>query len=164
MARRQKNKIVLIICSIVLAAMLGVGIYFGAKAIYNNGVQEGRWLAVEEVSDRVKALGVAVSEKVNFQKSISELFADAPKEMNTEAIDAYIAKLEELAGKAEVENVEAILQDYLGKWRTFKETYVSENNGQIEEAFNGLKSAAEDTAKQIKSQYDEAVKKAVQEL
>ena len=162
--QHTSHKIIIIIATAMATVVLGIGAYYGVRAIYNGGVTDGRQLESNDISDQLKALGTAVSEKTNFQQSINEAFADIPKELNTETIDTYIAKLEELVSKAKTEGVVAILQNYLGKWQAFKETYASENNGQIEEAFNGLKSTAEDTAKQIKTEYDAAIEKAVQEL
>ncbi|MBR3052089.1 hypothetical protein IKG60_00520 [Candidatus Saccharibacteria bacterium] len=161
---KNKGSKIIIVAVVVAVIVLGVGAFFGVRAIYDSGVADGRWLESDEIAERVRALGAAVSEKANFQQSINAIFADVPKELNVETIDTYIAKLEELVGKTKVESIETILQEYLGRWRTFKETYSGENNSQIEESFNGLKSITEDTAKKIKTQYDEAVTEAIRGL
>ena len=158
------RKVALIICSIIAVAVLGVGAYFGAKAIYENGISEGKMIESDEIAERIKALGTAVSEKVDFQKNVNEIFAELPAEVNTEGIDGYIAKLTELSDKVNVESVKAVVAEYMNKWQAFKETYASEDNNKIAEEFNALKTVSEDTAKQIKSLYDEAVKNAIQEL
>ena len=160
----RAKKIILIICSMVVAVVLGVGVYFGAKAIYENGISKGKMIESDEIAERIKALGTAVSEKVDFQKNVNGVFAELPAEVNAEDIDGYIAKLTELSGKVNVEGVKTVIDDYLSKWQAFKETYASEDNGKITEEFNNLKTVSEDTAKQIKSLYDEAVKNAIREL
>ena len=158
------RKVAIVICSVIAIAILGVGAYFGAKAIFENGINEGKIIEADEVAERVKALGAAVSEKANFQKNINEVFADLPAEVNTEGIDGYITKLTELGDKINVESVKTAINEYLSKWQAFKETYASEDNGKITEEFNALKTVSEDTAKQVKSLYDEAITNAVQGL
>ena len=158
------SKIAIIVCSLVAIVALGIGVYFGAKAIYENGVSEGKIIEADEIAEKVKALGTAVSEKADFQKDVNAALADLPTEVNAEGIDAYIAKLTELGDKINTENVKSAVNEYLGKWQAFKETYASEDNAKITEEFNNLKTVSEDTAKQIKSLYDEAIKGAVQDL
>lgn len=167
MTKRKNNnskKILSIIGIIVAVIGLGVGTYFGARAIYDSGVTDGRRLESDEISERVRALGTAVSEKVNFQQLVSEAFKDVPAEVNTEGIEQYIGKLEELMGKVKVESVQEALKEYLAKWQALKDTYTSKDNGKIEESFNELKVIAEETAQKTQGLYDEAIKKAIQDL
>ena len=143
---------------------MGVGLYFGGNAIYNAGINDGREAMSEEVSENVNALGVAVAEKEAFRKELSSTLSEIPAELNTEGIDEYIEKLNELIGKVEVEDVKTALKDYLGKWQAFKETYASENNNEIGEKFNELRITAADTAKNLKSLYDDMIRKAIDNL
>lgn len=164
--RKNTNgkKIAIIICVIVVAIGLGVGAYFGARAIYDSGVADGRRLESDEISERVMMLGTAVSEKVNFQQAVSDVFKDSMAEVNNEGIEQYIGKLEELIDKIKVEPVQNTLKEYLEKWKALKETYASKDNNKIEESFNELKATAGDTAQKIKTLYDETIKKAIQDL
>ena len=160
----MKKTISIIIIAIVAITAVGVGLYFGGNAIYNAGINDGRETMSEEVSENVNALGVAVAEKEAFRKELSSTLSEIPAELNTEGIDEYIEKLNELIGKVEIEDVKTALKDYLGKWQTFKETYASENNNEIGEKFNELKIAATDTAKNLKSLYDDMIRKAIDNL
>jgi len=48
--------------------------------------------------------------------------------------------------------------------QTFKEIYASENNNEISENFNELKTAAMDTAKNLKELYDNRIREAIEKL
>ena len=158
------NKNIAIVSCIAMAVVLGVGIFFGARAIYDNGISTGRQIESDEIVNELKNLGTAISEKANFQQSISEVFKDLPAEVNAEGIDAYIAKLEEYTSNINTESVKNTLIEYLSKWKEFKDTYGSQDNDKITEAFNTLKTTASETATQIKTSYDEAIKNAVNNL
>ncbi|MBQ3433054.1 hypothetical protein IJG22_02025, partial [Candidatus Saccharibacteria bacterium] len=149
---------------IVAITAVGVGLYFGGNAIYNAGINDGREAMSEEISENVNALGMAVAEKEAFRKELGSALSDIPAELNTEGIDEYIKKLNELIGKVEIEDVKTTLKEYLGKWQAFKETYASENNNEIGEKFNELKITAADTAKNLKSLYDDMIRRAIENL
>ena len=160
----MKKTISIIIIVIVAITAVGVGLYFGGNAIYNAGINDGREAMSEEVSENVNALGMAVAEKEAFRKELGCVLSDIPAELNTEGIDEYIKKLNELIGKVEIEDVKTTLKEYLGKWQAFKETYASENNNEIGEKFNELKITAADTAKNLKSLYDDMIRRAIENL
>ena len=159
----KKTLSIIIIVSIALIGV-GVGMYFGGNAIYDAGVSDGRTEMSEEVSENVKNLGTAVSEKEFFRKELSNVLSDIPAELNTEGIDEYIEKLNELIDKVEIEDVKSSLQEYLDKWQAFKETYASKNNNEISDKFNELKTTATDTAKNLKSLYDDKIREAIENL
>ena len=159
----MKKPIKIAICITILATA-GVGVFFGARAIYESGVTDGRKQESDEISNNVKKLGIAVSEKESFQKSINETFASIPTELNTEGIDGYIEKLNTLIKNTNTESVKNALNEYLAKWQSFKDIYASENNNSISESFNELKVSATDTATKIKTLYDEAIQEAIQNL
>lgn len=160
----MKKTISIIIITIVAITAVGVGLYFGGNAIYNAGINDGREAMSEEVSENVNNLGAAVAEKESFRKELSSALSEVPAELNTEGIDEYIGKLNELIGKVEIEDVKTSLNEYLGKWQTFKEIYASENNNEISEKFNELKTAAMDTAKNLKELYDNRIREAIEKL
>ena len=158
------RKIVVAGACILLALGLGLGGYFGAKAIYENGIQTGRQQVIDETSDNVKELAMAVSEKTSFQQQISAMFTELPNEVNAESIDGYITQLTELIDKTNTEQVKVALTDYLKEWNKFKETYASEDNNTITESFNELKVTAKNTAASAKSLFDESIKAAIDSL
>ena len=160
----MKKTISIIIIVIVAITAVGVGLYFGGNAIYNAGINDGREAMSEEVSENVNALGMAVAEKEAFRKELGSVLSVLAAELNTEGIDEYIKKLNELIGKVEIEDVKTTLKEYLGKWQAFKETYASENNNEIGEKFNELKITAADTAKNLKSLYDDMIRRAIENL
>ena len=163
--RKQKSKKILTIITLVLVVMgLAAGTYFGVKAVYNAGVDEGRKNEAEEMAESVQSLGRAVQEKFDFQGKLSRVFSDLPGEINTEGIDKYIANLNELINQANNEEIKSTLNDYLSKWQEFKGIYESQDNNQITEYFNALKSNVADTASKIKTIYDEAIKAAITNL
>ncbi len=162
--RKKMKKIVLIITGVVTVLALGVGIFFGAKTIYNNGVAEGRQEESDEMSDKLRVLGDAVFEKETFQKSVNNLFNSFPTELNSEGIDSYIEKLSELINSLSTEKVKNLLNEYLNKWQDFKEVYASENNGEITERFNQLKTQTEELSGKIKTVFDESIKESLENL
>lgn len=160
----KKKTISIIIITIIVLITVGIGLYFGGDAIYNAGVSDGREEMSEEVSENVKNLGMAVSEKETFRQELNDALSNVPSDINTEGIDEYIKKLNELIDKTEVEEVKASLKEYLGKWQALKEIYASENNNEISEKFNELKTIANDTAKNLKTIYDDKIREAIEKL
>lgn len=158
------KKIIKIIGGTIIIAGVGVGVFFGAKAIYNSGVNDGRTAEANDVSKNVKSLGAAVSEKETFRENLNEKLADIPTELNSDGINSYIEKLNNLINETETESVKNALNEYLNKWQSFKEVYAGENNNEIMEKFNELKTSANDTATKIKSLYDGAIQEAIQKL
>ena len=163
--KESKMRKIIVLTGCVLSALgLSVGGYFGAKAIYENGIQTGRQQVIDEMSGKVKGLAIAVSEKTNFQQQVATLFAELPSEVNAESIDDYIAQLNDLINKTNTEQVKTTLTNYLEEWNKFKEIYASEDNNAITESFNALKTTTKNTAADIKSLFDEAIKTAIDSL
>lgn len=160
----MKKTISIIIIAIVAIIVAGAGLYFGGNAIYDAGINDGRNAMSDEVSENVKNLGATVAEKESFRNELENTLSGMPAELNTEGIDKYIEKLNELIDKVEIEDIKNTLKEYLSKWQAFKETYASENNDEISEKFNGLKATATDTAKNLKTLYDNKIRKAIERL
>ena len=154
----------IIVLTIIAITAVGVGLYFGGNAIYNAGIDDGRNAMSDEISENVKNLGAAVAEKESFRKELGDALSDVPAELNTEGIEGYIKKLNELIEKVEIEDVKTSLKEYLGKWQAFKETYSSENNNEISEKFNELKATATNVAKELKTIYDDRIREAIDKL
>ncbi len=138
--------------------------FFGGKAIYNNGVMNGRRAESDEMTDKLKALGNAVFEKENFQKTVNKVFSDFPTEVDSEGIDSYIEKLSGLIDGLSTEKVKTVLEEYLNKWQEFKDVYDSEDNNEITENFDELKAQAKELSTKIKTLFDESIKESLEEL
>ena len=162
--KAKSKKVIMITVAVVMAAGLGVGAYFGAKAIFESGIGEGRETAFSEVAEKVKELGKAISEKAGFQQKVEEIFGTIPEVTNTETIDGYVEKLNKLIEQTTDGSVKTLLTNYQKQWQDFKETYASQNNDAIAEGFNALKTVAAETAAQIKTAYDTTITEAVEDL
>lgn len=163
-SKQANKKLIIIISTVVAAVILGIALFFGGRAVYESGFTAGKQAMLDETSDKVKALGVAVSEKASFQDKVYKVFAELPSELNAEGIDKYLEGLKEITDSTKLEAAKVILEQYTEKWQSFKDVYASEDNGQITEKFNELKIAANDTASQLKTAYDEAIKQSVDNL
>lgn len=158
------KKIILIITSVIMVIALGFATFFGVRAIYDNGVMVGRQEEADENSEKLKALGNAISEKEAFQKELNKLFTDLPSEVNEEDINTYIKKLTELISKVSTEKVKALLEEYLNKWQNFKEVYDSEDNNEIDVNFNQLKVQTEELSNEIKTLFDQTIEDSLESL
>lgn len=162
--RKKMKKPILIIGGAIIVVALGVAGFFGGKAIYNNGVMNGRRAESDEMTDKLKALGNAVFEKENFQKTVNKVFSDFPTEVDSEGIDSYIEKLSGLIDGLSTEKVKTVLEEYLNKWQEFKDVYDSEDNNEITENFDELKAQAKELSTKIKTLFDESIKESLEEL
>lgn len=162
--RKRSSKKWIIMVSVVGVVLVGTGLFFGAKAIYNSGVNDGKRIESEESAERIHALGQAMREKANFQEKVTAVFNELSDEINSEDIDKYIENLGQLITQTANEDVKAILNEYLAKWQEFKEKYASEDNNKITESFNALKTTASEAAAKINDKYNEAIKAAIQDL
>lgn len=162
--RNTKKRAAIIVTSVLVAIGIGTGMFFGARAIYDSGVNDGRRVESAETAERVRLLGQVVQEKVDFQEKVTSMFNELPGMLESEGIDKYIENLNQLISQTNNEAVKSLLNEYLSKWQEFKKTYESKDNDAIAEGFNALKATVSDTAKQIKTKYDEAIKAAVQGL
>lgn len=161
---KSSKKWLVTVFTLILLAGIGVGAYFGAKAIYESGLKQGHEEESKALSESITSLGHTVAEKADFLKSLAESFASLPSELDTEGIDKYLASLTELINKTTNENVKNTLNEYLAKWQDFKSTYESQDNNKITESFNALKTSAEETSAKIKSIYDDLIISAVNNL
>lgn len=157
------KKIVTIIIGATLVAGVTIGVGFAINTAYKNGQADGRQVAIQEVSENIKSLGVAVEEKAKYIQQSSVLMQDVPSEINAEAIDKYIDNLEKLMIGVP-DDVQTLLASYLDKWKQFKEIYASEDNNAIQELFNELKTGAVELAKNIQSVYDSNIRLAIEKL
>ena len=155
-----------LIWAIGIIALVGLvtAIVIGIRVSFENGVKEGREELSAEVSESLKELGTIVSEKAGLAKTIQEKLSDVPKEINTEKIDEQIKKLEELVDEVKSDEIKPILNEYLEKWKSFKEEYAGKDNDAISDAFDTLRADTQDAASKIKSLYDEAMKTAIDKL
>lgn len=164
MKKQKSKKWVLVVVILLIVVGVGAGAFFGARAIYDAGVSEGRKIEAEEVAESVRTLGQAVQEKVEFQEKLSGVFRELPEMMNSEEIDKYIENLNTLKSQINNESVISFLDDFIAKWQDFKNIYSTKDNEVIAEAFNALKTNSLDIANNIKTVYDEAIKAAITNL
>lgn len=157
-------KSIKIISSIILLIVFGLTAFFGGKTIYDSGITNGRQMESDEISEKLNALGNAISEKESFQKAINNLFSDLPAEINNDGIKNYIEKLTGLIDETSTEKVKELLNSYLEEWKNFGEVYSSESNPEITENFNQLKTKAEDLSAQIKTTFDKSIEESLEEL
>lgn len=162
--KQSKTKLTIVIVAILVTAGVAAGIYFALNAIYNNGRNDGYQTAIVDMSDKVKNLGAAVGAKANFAEKSYSTLMDMPETLNTESIDAYITKLNELKSENSSEEIRLLLDDYLAKWTTFKDVYAGKNNSEIQESFNALKMATDETAGKIQTIFDNNIQEAIRNL
>ena len=160
----RKKHIITIVCCVIAVTAIGVGAFFGAKSIYTHGVEDGRTEIEAEYSDRISALGKAVGDKNSFQDTINRFTAELPDTINAEAIDKYIEAMEGIRNEITDSSIGDSISSYIDKWKEFKEEYASQDNEAIEEQFNALKTTASDLTKQIKTQFDDSIKAAIEAL
>lgn len=155
-----------IIIPTVIIAMTGVGIgaFFGIKAVYQSGIEAGRSEAYNETKENVENLSTAMDDKINFQQKINEALGNTPTEINADSINSYINSLETLVNETANANAKEALETYLSKWREFSNTYASQDNSAIDASFNDLKTTSLDTAAKIKTIYDQAINSAIDNL
>ena len=158
------NKTKLIIITTAISILVGVGAFFGVRAMYEHGVQDGRAAVEAETTDLLSSLGAAISEKSEFAGATGSVLKDVPAEVDESGIDTYITNLETLANSVRVDAVKTALDDYLAKWRDFKSTYASKDNNAISAAFDELKNAAPVIAGQIHEIYNEKITTALKAL
>lgn len=148
----------------VLIFGLAIGVIFGAKGIYDNGVSTGKQLESDELSEKIQALGTAVEEKMTIKDKISSLFKEMPETVDAEGIDQYINKLQDLTKEIKVDSMKDVMNQYLEKWEEFRDTYASEDNEAITEKFNALRTFYENTITKFRSYYDDAIREALLNL
>ncbi len=158
------NKTIKIISGIIIILLVGIGAFFGAKQIYRSGLDDGRQAESEAISEKLKMLGNAVSEKEAFKNKLNDIFTELPSEVDETSIDSYIESLSELIASVSVEDVKTLLNGYLGEWQDFKNTYVAQDNDEISEKFNQLKVKSQELSSQIKTVFDDSIKSAVDNL
>ncbi len=160
----KSNPILRWVIIIVLVILIAVATFFGVNAAYNKGVQTGRENYEKETAELLSTLGTAISEKTTFNQNAKEILKDVPAEINKEGIDKYIDNLVTLANTTKTEEIKNIINDYIAKWQSFKEVYLSEDNDAISEAFNNLKTEAGSTATKIREAFDAKISDALNNL
>ena len=162
--RKKQRKLLIVVTSVVLTAILGVGVFFFFFSVYDNGVNAGHQSAMNEVSEKLTQLVQAIKEKATLQKSIEDNLTDLPEKIDSETVDQYIEAINNLTQNTTNEQIKSLLRNYSDQWREFKNIYDSKDNEKITESFDALKNTAKETASQIKSQCDAAIKTAVDSL
>ena len=165
MARNTKSKnLKAYIIASVAALIIATLVFFGIKLAYDRGVADGRADYESETSELLSSLGTAISEKSDFVKNSSSTLTDVPTEINEEGINTYIKNLTTLRDSTNTESVKSALNNYIAKWQEFKDTYASENNDAITEAFNELKTTTETLSTEIRQLYDAKITEALKKL
>lgn len=159
--RIRNDIIITAVAGIVLAAGIGV---ISATIAHGNGVAEGRQERLDETHGDLTELGGAIKEKTEVLTRLNELNEKVPSEANAENIAEYISGLEGVIATVGTAEVKTSLEGYLEAWKSFGETYTSENNSAIAEALNGLRSKASDTAIAITEIYNKKITAAAEKL
>ena len=119
---------------------------------------------MDETRGDLTELGGAIKEKTEVLARLNELNEKVPSEANAENIAEYISELEGVIATVGTAEVKTSLEGYLEAWKSFGETYASENNSAIAEALNGLRSKASDTAIAITEIYNKKITAAAEKL
>lgn len=137
---------------------------FSINVAYRQGIQDGRKDYENETLDQLLTLGNAISEKSNFNQSASNILKDVPTEINEEGINTYLNNLATLGGNINTDEVKNIINEFIEKWQSFKEIYLTEDNDAITEAFNNLKSESTTITSKIREAYDIKITDALNNL
>ncbi|MBO7132369.1 hypothetical protein J6V85_03910 [Candidatus Saccharibacteria bacterium] len=164
MKKTRNHQTLIIIGGFVAVILIGIAAFFGIKAIYDNGISNGRRIEADEIADKLEELGNAISERESFQKNIQEVFKDLPSEVDSEGIDSYIEKLRGLTDNISTENVKSLLEEYYNKWLEFKDVYLGENNDEIANKFEELKTKASELSEKIKATFNDSIKNSLEEF
>ena len=148
----------------VAVILIGVAAFFGIKSIYNSGISNGRQIEADEIATKLEELGNAISERESFQNDLQNLFKDLPSEVDSEGIDLYIEKLRGLTDNVSTENVKAMLEEYYDKWLEFKDVYLSEDNSEISNKFDELKTKASELSEKVKATFNDSIKSSLEEF
>lgn len=148
----------------VAVILIGVAAFFGVKSIYNSGISNGRQIEADEIATKLEELGNAISERESFQNDLQNLFKDLPSEVDSEGIDLYIEKLRGLTDNVSTENVKAMLEEYYDKWLEFKDVYLSEDNSEISNKFDELKTKASELSEKVKATFNDSIKSSLEEF
>ena len=148
----------------VAVILIGVAAFFGVKSIYNSGISNGRQIEADEIATKLEELGNVISERESFQNDLQNLFKDLPSEVDSEGIDLYIEKLRSLTDNVSTENVKTILEEYYDKWLEFKDVYLSEDNSEISNKFDELKTKASELSEKVKATFNDSIKSSLEEF
>lgn len=160
--RTKKTNVSRIIMGVFALAFIVAGGVFLYKTAYENGKADGRRNYESETSDLVKNLAVAVSEKVEDTKNISENLSELPSEVNQDSINGYL----EAFDKIELRNEEAknVLSSLKDAWQAMKTTYETGDNEKIKAEFETLKDTVKETTERLQTLYDEQITSALEKL
>ena len=141
------KKISLIIGVVVVM----VGTIAGVKVAYDAGYREAEKVA--EV--RIEKLAESVEAKAKVAKVLSEI--RVPSELNDDTVSEYLTEIEKAEGEIEDTEVRGLLTRYREKWADFKVTFMSQDNNLISEKVEELKTAAKETAEEIRGILDRRI-------
>lgn len=141
------KKISLIIGVVVVM----VGTIVGVKVAYDAGYRE----AEKAAEVRIEKLAESVEAKAKVAKVLSEI--RVPSELNDDTVSEYLAEIEKAEGEIEDTEVRGLLTRYREKWTDFKVTFMSQDNNLISEKVEELKTAAKETAEEIRGILDRRI-------
>ena len=164
MKQLRRHSLKPIIITLLAIVVLGLGTFFGARTIYNQGVYDGRIEYEKTTAESLTTLATAISAKSDFIKNSNQLLADTPTEITEETIDTYIKNLTTLNDSTPLDSVKTLLTDHIKKWQDFKTIYSSKDNDAITTAFDELRTDSVTTVTKIQEAYDEQITTALKAL
>ena len=81
MKQLRRHSLKPIIITLLAIVVLGLGTFFGARTIYNQGVYDGRIEYEKTTAESLTTLATAISAKSDFIKNSNQLLADTPTEI-----------------------------------------------------------------------------------
>ena len=147
MKGEKMKKTGLIIGAVVVIIVAIVGV----KVAYDAGYRE----AEKAAEVRIEKLAESVEAKAKVVKILSEI--RVPGELNDDTVSEYLAEIEKAEGEIEDEEIRGLLARYREKWADFKVTFMSQDNNLISRKVEELKSAAKETAEEIRGILDRRI-------
>ena len=136
---------------LVVIALLTLGFLAVRQYEYDRGIEAGKAEQQENTRERLATLADAISEK----QSIADQLNNLPTaELNADSIENYLSALKTVTSNLTDQIANSDLETYQKAWQDFAETYKSEDNAKIDEAFKNLQTSAAETAKKLQSHYD----------
>ncbi len=133
-----------IIVLLILAAGIGVGVFFGCRAAYEDGHKNGYEAGKAENSEMINVLADAVIAKNEVLKILESI--KAPDTVTNNNVDNYLKGLGEIEAKMREKNeaeIADLLVAYKESWKDFKVAYASKDNELIKGEFAKIKTAHE---------------------
>ena len=162
---KSKKSSLKILIVIILAIVMIIGGFFGAKLIYQNGFNAGRENFKQEAETELNNLGTAVSEKSEFSNLVKENLEDIPDEADEDDFEDYLEKLEKIISETSSEDIKNELKKYKTTVSEFIEFYAeSDNNAQISERYSEIKTKANELSKNLTNTFNQKIKNAIEKL